>query len=107
MGPRLAVIVSKRPRLKKSPTTKGTIEGNNGGPRYTPYTRRCVCVCVCCKSDVHVEGVGTGYLSHVTDLRDCGYGKWDVGLLSTGGAASNGVKVRLSNWIDRHPPNSS
>ena len=29
-----------------SPTTKGTIQENNGGPRYTPYTRLCVYVCV-------------------------------------------------------------
>ena len=58
MGPRLAVIVSKCPRLKnvykfngrsqKSPTTKRTKEGNNR--RSSVYTLNkiiCVCVCVC------------------------------------------------------------
>ena len=58
MDPRLAVIVSKCPRLKKrvqiywempkkslSATTKGTIEGNNRRFLSIHLTQVCVCVC--------------------------------------------------------------
>ena len=57
MGPRLAVIVSKCPRLKNVYKSNGRClkksnnKGNNkrgtiGGHQYTPYTRLCVRVCL-------------------------------------------------------------
>ena len=72
MGPWLAVIVSKCPRLKnvyksngryiKSPTTKGTIEGNNRRSSvYTLLKTYCAWVCVC----VNAYAIGCGVLAKI------------------------------------------